>query len=69
MVNKINRITAKGVKGIYKDGFFEVHVGSNSEDTKIFINGKQLKSVQSIHISMKLDKPTVMTIEKLKEED
>ena len=68
MAGKINRITAKGVKGIYKDKSIEVQIGKSSDDTQIFIDGTKLELVQSIHISMRVGKPTTMTIGKFKEE-
>ncbi len=72
MAGKINRITATGVKGIYKDKEIEVHIGSTSNDTFVFVNGKELPPsamIQSIHISIVTGKPTRMTIEKFKGAD
>ncbi len=73
MAGKINRITATGVKGIYKDKTIEVHIGDSWGNTNVFIDGKQIKAedglIQSIHISIRCGKPTVMTIEKLKGSD
>ena len=66
MAGKTNRITAKGVKGIYKGKLIEVHIGKSSDDTQLFVDGKKLELVQSIHISARLGKLTVMTIEMLK---
>ena len=66
MAGKINRIIARGVTGIYKDKSIEVHIGKTDVDTKIFVNGKPLELVQSVHISMRVGKLTTMTIEKLK---
>ena len=66
----INRITAIGVEGIYKDNTIVVHIGKDSTSTKVFIDGKELPPkalIQSIHISIVVGKPTRMTIEKLKE--
>ncbi len=67
VAGKINRITARGVKGIYKDKLIEVHIGKSHVDTHIFVDGKELELVQSIHISMRVDKQTTITIEKLKD--
>ncbi len=66
MVEKFNRITAKGVKGIYKDQSIEVRIGKTYVDTQIFIDGKKIDLVQSIHISMRVGKVTTITIEKFK---
>ena len=71
MAGKINRITARGVTGIYADKVIEVHIGKSWVDTKIFVDGKELGPqalVQSIHIAIRVGKPTRMTIEKFKEE-
>jgi len=63
---KVNRITAKCVKGIYKDKEVEIQIGNTHKDTIVKINGKQIPLIQSIHIKMKFNCQTVITIEKLK---
>ena len=72
MAGKINRITATGVKGIYKDKVIEVHIGATGNTTRVFVDGKELPPeamIQSIHISIRCGKPKVMIIEKFKGAD
>lgn len=71
MAGKINRIIARGVSGIYKDKNIEVHIGNSSNDTKVFINGKEVSPearIQSIYLAIRVGKLTTLTIEKFKGE-
>ena len=69
MAGKINRISAKVIKGIYKDKEIEIEIGKSSDDTKVWLDGKLLPPdalIQSIHIAMRVGKMTTVTIEKFK---
>ena len=62
----MNRITCMGVKGIYKDQEIEIELGPTHQETNVFINGKPVDFVQSIHISAKVGEVTTIQIEKIK---
>ncbi len=71
MPGKINRIIARGVKGIYKDKDIEIGIGMDHRTTFLKVNGKEepIELIQSIHISMRVNQITTITIEKLKGPD
>ena len=61
---KMNRITAKGVSGIYKDEDIEVEIGESSEKCAVKVNGQYVKNILGIHIHMRAGKLTTLVLEK-----
>lgn len=63
---KFNRITATGIKGIYKDQPIEIEIGETSAETNVKVNGKKLKNVIGAHIHMRAGETTKLILETYK---
>lgn len=60
----MNRITARGVKGIYRDKNIEIEIGEHSEDCKILVNGKEVQGIFGVHIHMRAGRRTEIIMER-----
>jgi len=63
-----NRINAIVQRGRYKDGAIEIEIGQTGKDSKVKINGKELKNVIGAHIHLRAGEITKLNLELYKAE-
>lgn len=64
---RLNRLNARVIKGIYKDGVIEIKIGKNGDSSEIKVNGEILDNVIGAHIHIRAGEPTKLCLELFKE--
>jgi hypothetical protein len=59
---KLNRVTAIGVKGIYKDKFIEVIIDDYPKNCVVKVDGKKVDNCAGVYIKLLPDRFPVMTL-------
>lgn len=60
---KLNRINAKVIRGNFKNNEMEIEIGETGDNSKVKVNGKELKNVLGVHIHIRAGETTKLCLE------